>query len=114
MKFLYEAQNQRTVFWRKINDLRTVASYISAQIWIHAITICGEHCNKPCSVQVMEDKIQKETTNLSWQEVHYVSRNIFRRCVTCSEAGGHHFETPAWNKVSWTVYEKWTINFWQM
>ena len=80
--------------------LWTAASYISVQIWIQTITIFQEHWNKPHSMQVKEDNIQRETTNLSRKGVHYVSKNIFRRCEACSEAGDKHSETLVQNKVS--------------
>jgi len=51
-------------------------------------------------MQVKEDNIQRETTNLSRKGVHYVSKNIFRRCEACSEAGDKHSETLVQNKVS--------------
>lgn len=72
--------------------LWTAASYISVQIWIQTIIICQEHWNKPHFVQVKEDNIQRETTNLSSKGVHYVSK-IFSE-------GQKHFETPVQNKLS--------------
>lgn len=76
-----------------------MAPYISIQILIQAITICQEYWNKPHSVQVTEDKIQRETTILSRKAVQHVSKNIFRRYKACSEAGDVHFETLVQNKV---------------
>jgi hypothetical protein len=40
-----------------------------------------------------------------------VSRNLFRKCVDCLEAGGQHFLISVWSKVRWTAGERLTVSF---
>jgi hypothetical protein len=44
-------------------------------------------------MQGWKKNIQRETVQISKQELHHTSRNIFRTRKACLEAGGQQFES---------------------
>jgi len=48
----------------------------------------GVHVNNQYSLQELKDNIWTESANISRQQLYWVSRNIFKTCQACSEAGG--------------------------
>jgi hypothetical protein len=49
--------------------------------------------NSPSALLELIDSIWRDIADISDQEHSWVSRNSFRKCEVCSEAGGLHFES---------------------
>jgi len=62
------------------------------------------------TLHVLEDSIRKETLSISRKELCRVSRNIFRSCRPCLEAGDRHSKTSVWNKMSRLVWDVRNLN----
>ena len=88
------------------------APYLNLCYYYLRGTLKGRVCmNNPHSSQELDDNIWRGIDNISRQELRYVSKNTFRKCEACLEAGGQHFETLQWYKVSLIAGEELTINF---
>jgi hypothetical protein len=66
--------------------------------------------NNSHSLREPKENIQREISVIP-RQLHCVSRNIFSRCDTCTEAGWH-FETLLWTVVDHTVEGKMAVNNW--
>jgi len=60
----------------------------------------GVHVKNQHSPQELEDNIWRETANISRQQLYCASRNIFKTCQACLQAGGQQMYAFVSSKAS--------------
>lgn len=60
-------------------------------------------CEQSVLLQELKDSTGRYITSIFRQELHYVTRNIFRMCVACLETWSQHFMILLLNQVNWTM-----------